>query len=120
MIELIAIGNSAVLANDFRFNCGESVFIALIGKRQRLYPQSRKRMVAVRRFRGDSSVRDFARVDPNRSVAGYTEKEFTLGANWFFNRHRNKLMLDLSHVIRRQSPETDTSNRARLQWDWSF
>ena len=33
---------------------------------------------------------------------------------------RNKLMLDLSHVIRREAPETDTSNRIRFQWDWSF
>ena len=62
----------------------------------------------------------FARVDPNRDVSGDTEKEYTLGANWFFKGHRNKLTLDLSHVVRRQAPETDTSNRVRLQWDWSF
>ncbi len=62
----------------------------------------------------------FARVDPDRDVAGDAEKEFTLGSNWFFNGHRNKLSLDLSHVVRLQAPETDTSNRVRLQWDWSF
>lgn len=62
----------------------------------------------------------FARVDPDRDVAGDTEKEYTLGSNWFFNGHRNKLSLDLSHVVRLQAPETDTSNRVRLQWDWSF
>jgi phosphate-selective porin len=61
-----------------------------------------------------------ARVDPDRSVASDTEKEFTLGANWFFNGHRNKLTLDISRVTRVEAPETDTSNRARLQWDWSF
>lgn len=61
-----------------------------------------------------------ARVDPDRDVAGDTEKEITLGSNWFFNGHRNKLSLDVSRVVRVQAPETDTSNRVRLQWDWSF
>lgn len=61
-----------------------------------------------------------AYVDPDRSLPGGIEKEFTLGANWFFNGHRNKLTLDVSRVTRREAPETDTSNRARLQWDWSF
>jgi hypothetical protein len=61
-----------------------------------------------------------ARVDPDRAIARDTEKEFTLASNWFFNGHRNKLTLDLSRVIRRRAPETDTSNRIRLQWDWSF
>lgn len=62
----------------------------------------------------------YARVDPDSDRSGDTEKEFTLASNWFFNGHRNKLTLDLSHVIRRQAPETDTSNRIRFQWDWSF
>lgn len=62
----------------------------------------------------------FARVDPDRDLTDDTEKEYTLVSNWFFKGHRNKLTLDLSHVIRRQAPETDTSNRIRLQWDWSF
>lgn len=53
-------------------------------------------------------------------LPGGAEKEFTLGANWFFNGHRNKLTLDVSRMTRREAPETDTSNRARLQWDWSF
>jgi hypothetical protein len=61
-----------------------------------------------------------ARVDPDRSLASDTEKELTLGANWFFNGHRNKLTFDVSRVTRLEAPETDTSNRARLQWDWSF
>jgi phosphate-selective porin len=62
----------------------------------------------------------FARVDPDRDLGDDTEKEYTLASNWFFKGHRNKLTLDLSRVIRRQAPETDTSNRIRLQWDWSF
>jgi len=62
----------------------------------------------------------FARVDPDRDLDDDIEKEYTLASNWFFKGHRNKLTLDLSHVVRRQAPETDTSNRVRLQWDWSF
>lgn len=62
----------------------------------------------------------YARVDPDVDLSGDTEKEYTLASNWFFSGHRNKLTLDLSHVVRRQAPETDTSNRVRLQWDWSF
>ena len=61
-----------------------------------------------------------ASVDPNRALPGDYEKEVTLASNWFFNGHRNKLTLDLSRVIRRQAPETDASNRIRVQWDWSF
>jgi hypothetical protein len=61
-----------------------------------------------------------ARVDPDDSLSRDTEKEYTLGSNWFFKGHRNKLTLDVSHIIRRQAPETDTSDRIRLQWDWSF
>jgi len=62
----------------------------------------------------------FARVDPDDRLSGDIESEYTIGSNWFFKWHRNKLTLDFSHVIRRQAPETDTSNRVRLQWDWSF
>ena len=62
----------------------------------------------------------YARVDPSDNLAGDVEKEATLVANWFFNGHRNKLSLDVSRVIRRLAPETETDNRIRLQWDWSF
>lgn len=61
-----------------------------------------------------------AGVDPDRGRSGASITEFTLGANWFFNGHRNKLSLDLSHIDRRDAPDTDRSNRVRLQWDWSF
>jgi len=62
----------------------------------------------------------YARVDPNRGLANDVEKEATVFANRFFNGHRNKLSLDLSRVVRRLAPETETDNRIRLQWDWSF
>ena len=61
-----------------------------------------------------------ASVDPNRDRSNDYEREITLGANWFFSGHRNKITLDLSRVGRKLAPETDTSNRVRLQWDWSF
>lgn len=61
-----------------------------------------------------------AAVDPDRGRSGASEKELTLGANWFFKGHRNKLTLDLSRVDRRDAPDTNRSNRVRLQWDWSF
>lgn len=62
----------------------------------------------------------YARVDPDQNTSGDKEKEYTLASNWFFNGHRNKLTLDVSRVVRRGAPETDTSNRVRFQWDWSF
>ncbi len=61
-----------------------------------------------------------AAVDPDRDRAGASIRELTLGANWFFQGHRNKLTLDLSRVDRRNAPDTELSNRVRLQWDWSF
>jgi hypothetical protein len=59
-------------------------------------------------------------VDPDRDRSDDYEREITLGANWFFNGHRNKITFDVSRVGRKLAPETDTSNRVRLQWDWSF
>jgi hypothetical protein len=61
-----------------------------------------------------------AAVDPDRGRPGASIRELTLGANWFFKGHRNKLTLDLSRVDRRDAPDTEISNRVRLQWDWSF
>lgn len=62
--------------------------------------------------------------EPNtfdRSV--YNEREeFTLGANWFFNGHSNKITLDVSHLIIDDGflSTKDSENRVRLQWDVSF
>ena len=61
-----------------------------------------------------------AAVDPNRDRAGVVDREFTVAANWYFNGHRNKLTLDLSHLDRRLANEKDSSERIRLQWDVSF
>ena len=53
----------------------------------------------------------------------YNEREeFTLGANWFFNGHSNKITLDVSHLIIDDGflSTKDSENRVRLQWDVSF
>jgi phosphate-selective porin len=62
--------------------------------------------------------------EPNeidRSV--YNERtEYSLGANWFFNGHNNKLTLDYSHLMIDDglSGLDDSLDRIRLQWDVSF
>ncbi len=53
----------------------------------------------------------------------YNEREeYTLGANWFFNGHRNKLTADFSHLTLDDAVlgVSDSENRVRLQWDVSF
>lgn len=49
-------------------------------------------------------------------------EEFTVGANWFFSGHNNKLTLDYSHLTLGDAVlDRDVSdNRVRLQWDVSF
>ena len=59
-------------------------------------------------------------VDPDRSLSGNTEKERTLGLNWFFNGHRNKLTLDHSWLNFEDFGDSATRNRLRLQWELSF
>ena len=62
--------------------------------------------------------------EPNKSDRSfYNEREeFTLGANWFFNGHNNKVTLDFSHLTIDDGllNLSDTDNRVRLQWDVSF
>ena len=50
------------------------------------------------------------------------QEECTLGANWFFKGHNNKLTLDYSYLtIDDQFAGLDDSkDRVRLQWDVSF
>jgi phosphate-selective porin OprO and OprP len=59
-------------------------------------------------------------VDPDRDVADNTEWEWTLGANWFINGHRNKFTADVS-ALDFESPLRDASQwRFRLQWELSI
>lgn len=49
-------------------------------------------------------------------------EELTVGANWFFNGHNNKLTLDYSHLTLDDNMmnRDESENRVRLQWDVSF
>ena len=49
-------------------------------------------------------------------------QEFTLGANWFFNGHNNKLTLDYSYLTLDDGAAglDESGSRVRLQWDISF
>lgn len=62
-----------------------------------------------------------ASVDPDRLRQADSRREFTLGANWFLNNHRNKLSVDASRLqFETPAGERLSSTRVRLQWDVSF
>lgn len=46
--------------------------------------------------------------------------ELTLGGNWFFNGHRNKLTLDMSYLVIEEQGVHKSDSRFRLQWDISL
>ena len=62
--------------------------------------------------------------EPNKSVRSlYNEREeFTLGANWFFSGHSNKITVDFSHLTLDDEllGSNYSDNRFRIQWDVSF
>ncbi|MEJ2533907.1 MAG: porin [Gammaproteobacteria bacterium] len=62
--------------------------------------------------------------EPNRTERSiYNERrEYTVGANWFFSGHNNKLTLDYSYLTMDDplAGEDGSQNRVRLQWDVSF
>lgn len=63
----------------------------------------------------------YATVDPDQNQANDRQTEYTLGCNWFFNGHRNKLTLDLTYLNdQAASPGQEHVNRLRLQWDISI
>ena len=69
----------------------------------------------------------YSHVDPNVSEPGDFREEYTVGFNWFFAGHRNKLTLDVSHLTLAwpdNNPmvedKTLSEQRVRLQWDVSF
>jgi phosphate-selective porin len=51
-----------------------------------------------------------------------TREELTIGANWFFSGHNNKLTVDLSRLTVDDGllGLNDSENRLRFQWDVSF
>jgi len=62
--------------------------------------------------------------EPNKSVRSiYNEREeFSLGANWFFSGHSNKITVDLSRLTLDDGllGSNYSENRFRIQWDVSF
>ena len=48
--------------------------------------------------------------------------EFTVGANWFFSGHNNKVTVDFSRLTLDDGlfGFNDSENRVRLQWDVFF
>ncbi len=59
--------------------------------------------------------------DSNIDVSGNNNYEYTLGCNWFFKGHKNKLTFDYSYL---QADNNESlyskGNRFRLQWDISI
>jgi hypothetical protein len=62
------------------------------------------------------SVDDRLSGETRRLVGGYAQAGMFLAE--VFDSFPEPL--DVSRIVRRQAPDTDTSNRVRLQWDWSF
>ena len=76
----------------------------------------------------------YSHVDTNVHEPGGFRQEYTLGFNWFFAGHRNKLTLDVSHLTLSAldndpmasgydpmvEDKTLSEQRVRLQWDVSF
>lgn len=65
-------------------------------------------------------VARIAIVDPDRDRSGDTNRELTLGANWFFRGHRNKLSADLSWLRDDDVLGLERVTRLRLQWEISL
>lgn len=67
----------------------------------------------------------YAYVDePNANILTFenAREEFTLGANWFFKGHNNKITVDYSRLNLDDSVLGlyESENRLRVQWDVSF
>ena len=62
--------------------------------------------------------------EPNRTDLGFENDrtETTIGANWFFNGHNNKLTLDFSRLDLDDTflGQSESDHRLRFQWDVSF
>jgi phosphate-selective porin OprO and OprP len=62
--------------------------------------------------------------EPNETdrVQDNLREEFTVGANWFFAGHNNKLTLDFSHLTLEDDflDRNVDEDRGRFQWDVSF
>jgi len=70
------------------------------------------------------SLEIFARqafYDANIDMAGNNNYEYTIGCNWFFKGHKNKLTFDYSYIEYNEfDPTFESGNRFRIQWDISI
>jgi phosphate-selective porin len=62
----------------------------------------------------------FALIDPDLDLASDLQQEWTLGLNWFFNGHRNKLSMDVSWLDYEEPGARASETRVRLQWEVSI
>lgn len=63
----------------------------------------------------------YAFVDPNISVSGNNQQEYTGIVNWFANGHNNKLSFEVTHhVLQNPAGGDATEQRYRSQWEFTF
>ena len=62
----------------------------------------------------------YAYVDPNTETANDARHEYTLGFNWFFAGHRDKITVDTSYLTLDRAGTDLDDLRLRVQWDVSF
>lgn len=59
--------------------------------------------------------------DANIDLPDNNNYEYTIGCNWFFKGHKNKLTFDYSYIEYHEfEPIFNSGNRIRLQWDISI
>lgn len=63
----------------------------------------------------------YAFVDPNISVSGNNQQEYTAIVNWFENGHNNKLSFEVSQLVLQDPAGGSASEqRYRSQWEFTF
>ena len=59
--------------------------------------------------------------DSDYDVSGNNNNEYTMGCNWFFKGHKNKLTLEYSYLEYQEiDPVNSSGSNIRLQWDLSI
>lgn len=59
--------------------------------------------------------------DADYDVSGNNNYEYTMGCNWFFKEHKNKLTLEYSYLEYHEfDPVNSSGSNIRLQWDVSI
>ena len=59
--------------------------------------------------------------DANVDLPDNNNYEYTIGCNWFFKGHKNKLTFEYSYIEYHEfEPIYNSGNRVRLQWDISI